>query len=432
MFSISKRSSLKGEITIPGSKSHTIRAVLLAALADGTSIIHNPLTSDDGLSALKAARAFGADILEEKGKWIVKGKGRPSLPEDVIDCGNSGTSTAFVMALASLCEGYTVITGDQQIRRRPVIQLVNALNELGAKAVLTRPGKEAPPVIIQGVLKGGTAHFSGFSSVVISSTLLASPMALNDTIIKVEKPLEKPYLQMTIDWLKKYGVELKKQAPDYTYFEIECGKTYKATESSIPADWSGVAFPLVAAVCTPSDLIISGMDFNDSQGDKIVVDHLISMGADITKDEAGGKLIVHGGKPLKGGTTINLNDIPDSLPALSVAACFAEGDTVFTGLAHVRVKETDRVAVMEAELTKIGAKVETTKDSMTVHGGSPIKGAEVESYDDHRIAMAMAVAGLFADGEMRVKDAECASVSFPNFFDLLGSAGASIELSDSL
>jgi 3-phosphoshikimate 1-carboxyvinyltransferase len=139
---------------------------------------------------------------------------------------------------------------------------------------------------------------------------------------------------------------------------------------------------------------------------------------------------VRGGKPLKGGATINLNDTPDALPALCIAATYARGDTTFTGLAHVRVKETDRVAVMDRELAKLGAKVTTTKESLTIHGGAPLTGAQVDCHDDHRIAMALCIAGLFAEGTTTVKDAECASVSFPNFFGLLARAGANIELQD--
>jgi 3-phosphoshikimate 1-carboxyvinyltransferase len=429
MHSVSRRSSLSGTVTVPGSKSHTIRAVLLGAMAEGTSVIHNPLASHDCLSAAKAARMFGAETGLAEGVWTVKGTGgRLSLPDDVIDCGNSGTTAVFVMSMAALCEGYTVITGDSQIRRRPVIQLVNALNGLGAEAFLTRPGKEAPPVIIKGVLKGGEARFSGFNSQVVSSVLLSAALAREDTVILVEKPLEKPYLHMTIDWMKRYGVMLKEQAPDCTRFAVKKGGAYRAAESVIPGDWSAAAFPLVAAVCTPSELVIAGLDFTDAQGDKTVVDHLINMGADITKDSEAGTLTVRGGKPLRGGTTINLDDIPDSLPALSVAACFAEGETHFTGLAHARVKETDRVAVMENALAKIGAKASSTPGSMTVCGGAALHGTEAESHGDHRIAMALAVAGLFCDGEMRVKDAECASVSFPNFFETMSGAGASIEL----
>jgi 3-phosphoshikimate 1-carboxyvinyltransferase len=434
MYSVSKKSFLNGKITVPGSKSHTIRAALLSAMAKGVSVIHNPLASGDGLSALQAARAFGAKVDTQNGAWVIEGTGgNLALPENVLDCGNSGTTTNFAMSLAALCNGYTVITGDEQIRRRPVAALAATLNALGAEAFFTRPDSDSPPVVIKGKRGGGEARFSGFNSQVVSSTLLASPLVDGRTVVLVEKPLEKPYLQMTVDWMKRYGVELTARTDDYTRFVVAGGGAYTACESVIPADWSAAAFPLVAAVCAPSEVTLCGLDFGDSQGDKIVVDHLIAMGADIVKDEAGGRLFVRGGKPLDGGAVINLNDIPDSLPALAVAACFTRGNTTFTGLAHVRVKETDRVDVMQAELAKLGAAVRTTVDSMTVRGSfdggaDSLHGAEVDSRGDHRIAMALAIAGLFCGGETRVLGAECAAVSFPVFFELLSGAGASIKL----
>ena len=434
MFSVSTQSSLKGEITVPGSKSHTIRAALLSAMAEGVSVIHNPLASGDGLSALQAACSFGARVDARKDTWVIEGTGGSlALPDNVLDCGNSGTTTIFAMSLASLCDGFTVITGDEQIRRRPVAALTGALNALGAQAFCTRPACDSPPVVVKGRRGGGEARFSGFNSQVVSSTLLASPLVNGRTVILVEKPLEKPYLQMTLDWMKRYGAAIASRADDYTRFVVEGGGAYTACESVIPADWSAAAFPLVAAVCAPSEVTLCGLDFGDSQGDKIVVDHLIAMGADIAKDEAGGRLLVRGGKPLAGGAVINLNDIPDSLPALAVAACFTRGATTFTGLAHVRVKETDRVAVMQAELAKFGAEVQTTADSMTVRGSfaageRPLHGAEADSHGDHRIAMALAVAGLACGGQTRVQGAECADVSFPGFFALLSSVGASIKL----
>lgn len=429
MYGIVKSGSLRGELALPGSKSHTIRAALLAAMAEGSSVVHNPLAGHDGLSALTAARAFGAAVAEEAGSWIIRGTGgKLSLPGDVLDCGNSGTVTNFAMSMAALCEGCTVITGDHQIRARPVIELVRALNELGAGCFLTRPGAEAPPVVIRGGFRGGTAVFSGFNSQVVSSVLLAAPLAPRNTVIRVEQPREKPYVGLTLDWMRRYGVDSVTCSPDYTYFEVSGGKTYRAVESSVPADWSAAAFPLVAALCSPSELVLTGLDFDDAQGDKIVVDHLIAMGAGITKAVSQGRLSVRGGKPLKGGTVIDLNDIPDSLPALAVAACFAGEDTVFTGLAHVRVKETDRVAVMARELGKLGARIETGPDHLVVRGGAVLRGAELESHQDHRVAMALIAAGLGAAGETRVKDAECAAVSFPGFFELMSRAGAALEL----
>lgn len=431
MYSISKKASLHGEVIVPGSKSHTIRAVLLAAMAEGRSVIHNPLTSNDCLSALRAARAFGVGVTEEPGTWIVEGKGKNlEVPENYIDTDNSGTTTYFVASMAALIDGYTFITGDKQIRRRPIKHLLNAINELGAQAYTTRPGSEAPPVIIRGKLRGGKAYLSGFTSQFISSILLAAPLADDGTEVFVENPKEKPYIQMTLDWMKKYGIEPREFSPDYKYFAIDGNQSYKAVESIVPSDWSGVAFPLVAAVTTPSDMVITGVDFNDSQGDKAVVDHLIAMGANITKDVENNRMIIKGGTPLHGDVAIDLNDIPDSLPALSVAACFAQGKTTFTNLAHVRVKETDRVAVMEQELKKLGADIETGPDYMIVTGGKTLHGAEVDSHDDHRVAMALAVAGLFAEGETKVKDAQCASVSFPNFFEKMNKVGADIILKD--
>ena len=428
MYCTSKKTSLKGEIVIPGSKSHAIRAVLLSTLADGVSAVKHPPHSKDVLSALSCARLFGAKVSENDEGWIIEGTGgRLKTPDDVVNTGNSGTATTRLIAMSSLAEGYSVITGDYQIRRRPQKAMVDVLNDLGAQAVITRPDCSAPPVVVRGPLLGGVARLSGFSSIFVSGSLLTAPLSRDGVTVEVEAPLETPYIQMTIDWMRRYGVELSENSGDYRHFRVEGGQKYIASENSGPADWSSVAFPLVAAVTTPSEVAICGVDFADCQGDKMVVEHLIAMGADIEKDSENHRLIVRGGKKLSSSLTINLNDIPDSLPALSVAACYAEGTTTFTGLAHVRVKETDRVAVMERELKKLGADVETGPDYMIVHGGKPLKGAEVESYDDHRVAMAMTVAGLFCEGEMRVNNAECASVSFPGFFEKMNAIGCGIE-----
>ncbi|MEG0752203.1 MAG: 3-phosphoshikimate 1-carboxyvinyltransferase [Angelakisella sp.] len=424
---ITKKSKLSGTAIVPGSKSHTIRAVLLAAMAEGTSRIHNPLPSLDCQSAMSVAEAFGAKTTIEPGLWTVEGCGNNlKVPENYVDCGNSGSTAYFAASMAGLVDGYTVLTGDAQIRRRPVQPVLDAICQMGGKAFTSRPGVDACPAIIGGKMAGGKVHFNKSLSQFVSSVMLSAPLLENDTEIFNENPLEKPYLQLSVDWMKRYGVELAENSGDYTYFKIKGGQVYHATETSIPSDWSGVAFPLVAGLVTPSQITITGVDMNDSQGDKAVVDHLIAMGADIVKDAANNQLIVTGGKPLTSGLTIDLSDIPDSLPALSVAAAYAQGDTKFTGLAHVRLKETDRVAVMESELTKVGASVETGPDYMIVHGGATLTGTTVDSYDDHRVAMAMAVCGMFAEGEMTIKDGECAAVSFPTFFEVMENLGAVI------
>lgn len=427
MKAISRASSLHGNLQVPGSKSHTIRAVLLSSVAEGTSIIHNPLASGDGLSALKAARGFGIRIEEKNSSWVVQGKNGMLPPaQNVIDTGNSGTTTCFVTSMATLSAGYTVLTGDEQIRRRPIKTLVEALNALGANVFLTRSESSAPPVVIHGPMLGGAVTLNGFNSQFVSSLLLFSPFSKQDTQVTVKDPLEKPYLQMTIDWMKRFGVECN-HSKDFTSFSIKSGQHYKGGEFTIPADWSAVAFPLVGSCITESELTLTGLDFNDSQGDKRVVDILLGMGADITKDERNGTLFIRGGKSLKGDLVIDLGDIPDALPALCVAASQAEGTTTFTNLAHVRVKESDRVAVMAQELGRLGCQMEIGDDYLKVFGKAELHGSTVDSHDDHRVAMALIVAGLVSKEPVIVLDSDCASVSFPDFLNRLSESGAKVE-----
>ncbi len=433
-YACSRRGALSGTISVPGSKSHTIRAVLYGMLAGGTTVIHNPLPSKDGLAALAAARALGAAVTvdEAANTWTVTGTdGRPSVPENVIDTMNSGTTTSFVIGICTLLTGgWAVITGDEQIRRRPWRPQTEALNALGARCIHTRPDCDCPPLVIKGPLQGGVCRLSGFNSQHISGIL--APAALlpagRSVEILVDEPRETSYIQLTLDWLARFGVKVD-HTDGYRRFVVPGGQRFTACDCLVPADWSSAAFPLVAAACTPSELTVEGLDLEDSQGDKAVVDILLSMGADITKDPANHRLTVRGGRPLH-GVTVDMNPIPDSLPALAVAAACAQGDTHFVNLAHVRVKETDRVAVMQEVLTACGASVDISADSMTVHGGRPLHGSAVSSHGDHRVAMAMTVCGLMAGGEMCVSDPLCADVSFPGFFETMDRAGAGIELRD--
>lgn len=236
---------LKGSLQVPGSKSHTIRSVLLATLAGGRTCIENPLASGDGLSALTASRAFGAIVKEEENRWVVQGRGGIlQVPSNVLDTGNSGTTTCLFTSVASLVDGYTVITGDEQIRRRPILPLVDALNALGATAFLTRGGQGCPPVVVKGVLQGGTVTIEGKNSQYVSSLLLSAPLAKRTTVIQVVNALEKPYVQLTLDWMKRLGIEVANPA-DYTQFVVEGGQQYQSSDFTIPSDWSAVAFPLV-------------------------------------------------------------------------------------------------------------------------------------------------------------------------------------------
>ena len=423
----SKQSTLKGTAQVPASKSHTMRAIFLATMSEGKSVIRNPLFSLDTQSALSAAEAFGAKITTEPDVWTIEGRGKHlMLPENYIECGNSGSVSAFCSIMAGLVDGYVFVTGDASIRRRPISAAVQAINDLGGQAFFTHPESKACPIIVRGVMQGGQTRFDGLLSQMISGILLVAPLLKSDTEIFIDKPLEIPYLQMTLDWIARHGVQID-NLQDFKHFRITGGQSYRACETTIAHDWSGVAFPLVAGVVTESEVVIDSVDFQDSQGDKAVVDYLIEMGADITKDVTGGRILVRGGKKLSSGVTLNLANTPDALPALCVAAAYADGETTFTGLAPVRLKETDRVAVMQNELGKMGAKMEAGPDHLKVYSGHPLTGTKVESHHDHRIAMAMAISGFFAQGETQVNDAECVAVTYPNFFEVMEGLGANIE-----
>lgn len=427
MIAKTKESKLSGKMTVPGSKSHTIRAVMLGLLADGTTVIHDPAASGDGLAARRAAAALGAEIEVDGSTWRVRGvAGRPSVPDDVIDTGNSGTTTSFCIGVCTLIDqGCAVITGDEQIRRRPWLPETEALRSLGADIRHTRPDSSSPPVVVSGPLRGGRCALPGFNSQFVSGVLVPSALlpAGAHVEIEVDSPMETPYIDMTIEWMKRFGADVWR-SDDFTRLRVEGGSAYRAIECRVPADWSSAAFPLVAAAITGSEITVDGLDFSDSQGDKAIVDILTEMGAVIDRDDAAMRATVRAGTKLR-AIDIDLSATPDALPALAVTAAFAEGRTRFTSLAHVRVKETDRVAVMCDLLSRCGIDTTSGPDEMTVVGGRP-SGARIPSHGDHRVAMAMTVCGLASSGEMEVIGAECASVSYPGFFDALRSVGANV------
>lgn len=431
MYFVSTAHSINGTVIVPGSKSHTIRAVVIATLADGTSRITNPLMSEDCLSAARVCRLFGAEIDMDKEGWTVKGTGgKLTTPDDVVDCGNSGTALYFVTAMACLADGWSVLTGDHQIRRRPITPLLDGLASMGASAFTTRGGKAAP-ALVKGPLKPGLVKFEGKLSQYVSAVLITAPYLDGTTRVELATPMEKPYYDMTVEWMRSQGVTVTFDEKDYMWFEVPGNQRYTPVNKAIPSDWEGVAFPLAAAAITDSTLTIANLDLEGTQGDAAIVDAFQAMGANITLDHANSSLTVRGGTPLH-GITVDCSDIPDAVPMLAATACFAEGDTTLTNLEVVRLKETDRVACMHEELKKFGAKLTETDTTLTIHGtgGRGLSGASVNSHDDHRIAMALAVAGLAMPGETVVSDGQCCAVSFPNFFELMNSVGAGLTTRD--
>ncbi len=456
---ISSNSSLSGHIQVPGSKSHTIRALLLAALAEGESHIFNPLPSADCRSTAAAIPLLGASV--DFGKsgddcWTVQGAGTHfHLPDDVVNVGNSGSLLYFLSPLTATLEGWSVFTGDESIRRRPVNHVVDALRQLGAEAHTARPGSTGCPLIICGpVKKPYRLTTEGSVSSQYISGLMMAALRLDEKLeLTLTDPKETPYLTMTQKWLEKVGAEVS-ISDDYRHISVRGKGVFPAFDARVPSDWEAVAFPLIAALLTDSEITIDNVDFSGIQGDDAIVPILHSLGADIEEDREKATLTVRGGRKARNGLGrlstescpggqlhVNLSGLPDAICALAVAACFCEGDCYFEDIAVCRRKETDRIEVLQKELGKLGASVETGPDYMVIHGHSPLladgsrnpaftlHGGEAESYDDHRVAMSLACLGLALTGgeQVRVRRAECCSVSFPRFYPVMEAIGADFK-----
>ena len=415
-------SKLSGNIAVPGSKSHTIRAVAMAMMAEGTSIIHAPLVSEDTLSSIRAAEAFGMKLnRHDDSFWTAEGlAGNLNEPSGVVDMANSGTSIKIFAALAAQKNLKAVFDGDESLRSRPMKALLDALEQCGVE---TSSDNGKCPFSVRGPFKEHKRiTVNGKSSQYVSAMLFASAFSHCGETIDVIDVNEQPYIGLTLSWMRRLGLQFE-AAEDYTHFEVPGNQKTKGFEFTIPADFSTAAFPLIAASVTKSEIDILNLDFMDVQGDKGVFALLTQMGTKIHK--SGGKTTVAGGE--LNGIDIDLNAMPDALPALSVAAAFAEGTTKLYNVAQARIKETDRIACMTKELQKMGIRITELPDGMIIEGGKP-KGAVLESYGDHRIAMALAVAGLAAEGETVIHNAECAAVTYPAFFDAFRAMGAKFSL----
>ena len=418
-----KPSQINGDTAVPGSKSHTIRALAIASLAKGTSIIKAPLVSDDTLSCLSAACALGAWVRRgDDSMWQVIGTGgRMIEPAHALDRGNSGTGLRIFSALAALSAAPISFGGDESLRNRPMKPLLEALTDLGAKTVST---DGHCPLTVTGPIHGGETTVDGTSSQYLSALLLTAPLADGDTILNVPFLNEAPYVEMTLAWLKRQCINLKYNR-NFTRFHVIGGQQFKPFNETIPGDFSTAAFPLAAAIVTGGGILIHNLDFNDPQGDKAFVDLVRQMGAKI--ETGPGFARVKPGAVKLHSAELDLNATPDLLPILSFVAACADGITVLKNVSQARLKETDRIAVMAHELTKMGIQVEEFEDGMAVTGGK-LRPAHVYSFRDHRVAMSLAIAGMTCspdEAEPTVIDsAESIAVTYPTFVDDFSRLGA--------
>jgi len=412
-------SALGGTVRVPGSKSHTIRALVIATLAEGTSEIYEPLDSLDTQACVRVCRGLGARLTLGD-DWLVAGTGgNLACPDDVLDVANSGTTLYVTLGTAALGRGWSVFTGDDQIRSRSAGPLLDALRALGAEAISTR-GTGCAPLLVRGPLKGGRVAIECPTSQYLTSLLINCPLAEGDTEIEVLELNEQPYVAMTLGWLASQGIRYEREG--FRRFRLYGGQSYRAFQREIPGDFSSATFFLCAAAVTGSEVTLLGLDRQDTQGDKAVVDMLAAMGAGVEWVPGGLRIR---GRELRGGE-FDLNATPDALPAMAVTGCFARGETRLVNVPQARIKETDRLKVMREELTKMGAKVEELPDGLVIQGGA-LQGAVVDGRGDHRVVMALAVAGLGAAGRTEVSTAEAAAVTFPSFVELMGALGARIR-----
>jgi 3-phosphoshikimate 1-carboxyvinyltransferase len=415
---ISRKSTLKGEILIPSSKSHTIRAVAIATMADGISTLHNPLKSADTYSSIRAAQEFGAKVKEEETRWIIEGiAGKISPAACFVDVANSGTSLRIFTALAALASHRIGFDGDNSVRKRPMAPLLYALKRLGA---IVEPQNERCPFTINGPIQGGKTRVDGLSSQFLTALLFATPLINGDTEIEVENLHEKPYIEITLDWLRRQNIQFEHKGLDW--FAIKGNQQYKAFERQIPADFSSATFALCAAAVTDSEILIKGLDFTDHQGDKMVFEHLKMMGVKMQQAKDG--LWVKGGELT--GIEIDMNATPDALPALAVVGCFAQGKTKLLNVAQARLKECDRISAIATELTKMGGKIQELKDGLIIEQ-SVLHGTQVHGYEDHRMVMALAIAGLGVPGETTVDTSEAIKITYPSFVEDMSRIGAQFE-----
>jgi len=419
------QSKLNGTVRIPASKSHTIRQVAIAALASGDSIIRNPLASSDTLSAAHCYGMMGAQVdVSDPTQWLIQGTGGNLIaPKDVIDVGNSGTTLRLALGSAALAGQDQVFqfTGDHQIQSRPVGPLLDALNRLGAFAKSVKDNGK-PPVELRGGLTGGHTPLEAPTSQYLSSLLLACPLAAQDTDIEIILLNEAGYVQITLDWLDRQGIQYDNQ--DFKRFIVPGNQQYTAFDLPVPADFSSATFFLCCGALFGGQVQLRGLDFTDSQPDKAVVDYLQAMGADITC--SGDTVTIHGSELQ--GVDIDMNATPDALPAMAVTGAFAKGTTRLLNVPQARNKETDRISCMAQELSKLGARVEELPDGLIIHG-SQLTPTPVQGHHDHRIVMALSMAGMALDQPIEIDTAEAMNVTFPNFVDLMTDLGADMTVS---
>jgi 3-phosphoshikimate 1-carboxyvinyltransferase len=476
-----KKSHLSGEISCPPSKSYSHRAIVVSPLTNGESNLQNVLLSRDTIATINCCKMLGVAIESEhftpkeqqspysaeqalpnavRNVKISSKGGRPGFitPGDILNAENSGTTIRLLASMCSLVNnGFTILTGDKSLRKRPMGDLIKSLNQLGVECFSSNINNTPPLIVKGGGMEGGEAIINGqISSQFISSLLLTCIYAKTKTIIKVSgNQVSKPYINSTISIMKKFGIEIENNhyktdiekslsepicIKDNAYsngvkmseinkpitesYTIPNEKDYSPTTFRVPGDFSSAALLISSAIMSDGELTIDNLDFSLPQGDSNIINIVKDMGADIVVDKSNGKIKVIGTNLLEGGG-FDLKDTPDLLPVVSILSLKCKNPTKITGISHARYKETDRVANIANQLKKFGAEIKEEFDSIAINPPKEIKNASINSFEDHRLFMAFCIASLMTE-KSEIDGAEFADVSYPGFVGEMKRLGASI------
>lgn len=416
-----KKSKISGTIECPPNKSYTHRAIFLASLAGNNSRVENVLLSADTRATIDACKKFGAEIDIENSSIIVKNPINLGTNVPEINAENSGTTIRIASGIASLFSQEITLTGDSSLQKRPMLPLLDALTSMGAQCEST-DGK--PPIKIKGKISGGDVTIPGsFSSQFISALLISAPLTENGINLTIEGNLvSKPYLDATIASMRKFGVSVQTLIP-YKKYNIS-PQIYKNTIFTVPIDFSSLALLLSAAVLNGDGVTIKGNLGNLPQGDEVFIDIIEQLGVQVTINDE--EIKIKSPDKLKGGR-FDLSNSPDLLPPLAILALNTSSPLEIVNVKHARLKETDRIAIISRELAKIGIKVQEKEDGLILESSENLRGAELNSENDHRLFMAFCIAGMFV-GDCAVTDPESVQVSYPNFVDEINRLGGEIQV----
>jgi 3-phosphoshikimate 1-carboxyvinyltransferase len=406
-------SPFQARVSVPGSKSYTHRVLIAAALSDGRCALRNALDSEDTRFTLQTLKKWGVQVDESEDNLVVHGRGgKLDAGAGSIFLGNSGTSMRLLAAVAALAEGRSVLTGTARLQARPIQDLLDGLNQLGAPA-RSLAGNGCPPVEVRGGgVNGGRAILNcALSSQFLSALLLIGPCTRDGIEIRVERgPVSRPYVDITLDTMAHFGIQTERR--EYEWFRVPAGQSYRSGSYRVEPDCSQAGYFWAAAAITGSTVEVRGTSLQSRQGDIRLAQILERMGCTVTSTASG--VTVRGGA--LAAVDVDMGDIPDVVPTLAVAAAFARGRTTIRNVAHLKEKESNRLAAVCAELGKMGIESGYDEDMIWVQGGRP-SGAAIDCHDDHRIAMSFAVAGLRTPG-LTVLDDACVQKSFPNFWEV--------------